>query len=174
MKNVLRSTLVLGCALSLSACTHFFQSPAEVDSAAGASSSLQSATSSGAGQSPHFQGAAIQAQGVSKTTYYFSFDSNVISASDKASIKAHAHYLLKHPSSKVLVEGNTDPRGSREYNIALGERRANSVVNTLKSYGVSPRQIRATSYGSEKLAASGNAEADYQLDRRAKIVYWRR
>ena len=103
-------------------------------------------------------------------TYYFDFDKSDLREEDKPAILANADYIAAHPNAKVILEGHTDPRGSREYNVALGERRANAVLDLLKSRGVNPDQIRVVSYGAEKLAVPGRSEQDYQLDRRAAIV----
>ncbi len=103
--------------------------------------------------------------------YYFDYDSNQVHDTDKPAIIANAEKLSAKPSAKVLVEGHTDPRGSREYNIGLGERRAKSVAEILTSNGAGHKQIRVVSYGAEKPAAHGQTEADYQLDRRSAIVY---
>lgn len=108
---------------------------------------------------------------VSKRTYYFDYDKSDVHESDKPAIFANADYLVSHASAKVIVEGHTDPRGSREYNVALGERRANAVAELMKSKGVSSEQIRVVSYGAERLAAAGRSEHDYQMDRRAVVVY---
>jgi peptidoglycan-associated lipoprotein len=116
-------------------------------------------------------GLAGQDQGLTKRTYYFDFDSNQVREEDRSAIEANAEYLINHPNAKILVEGHTDPRGSREYNIALGERRAKAVAEILEEHGVKSNQIRLISYGSEKLAASGRSDSDYQLDRRAVLVY---
>lgn len=105
-----------------------------------------------------------------KRVYYFDFDSNVVRDEDKPAIMAHANYLSKHANSKMLLEGHTDPRGSREYNVGLGERRAKAVAQLMASKGVSPSQIRVVSYGAEKLASAGRNESDYQQDRRAALV----
>lgn len=107
-------------------------------------------------------------------TYYFDFDSNVVRDADKPAIAANADYLLNHSHAKVMLEGNTDPRGSREYNIGLGERRAKAVAAILTAKGVNPAQIRIVSYGAEKLAAAGHTETDYQQDRRVVLVYLQR
>lgn len=104
-------------------------------------------------------------------TYYFDFDSNIVHEKDKPTIYANAKYLAAHPGVKVMVEGHTDPRGSREYNIGLGERRAKAVATILVSKGVSPSQISIVSYGAEKLAVNGHSEQDYQLDRRVVLAY---
>lgn len=108
---------------------------------------------------------------VENQTYYFDYDSNAIHEGDRASIDVQGNYLAAHPNAKVLLEGHTDPRGSREYNVALGERRAKSIAEALKMDGAAACQIRIVSYGAEKLASPGHTEEDYQLDRRVNLVY---
>lgn len=104
-------------------------------------------------------------------TYYFGFDKFDLTAKDVSVIKAHARYLAAHADAHVRVEGHTDERGSREYNVALGERRAKAVKSVLAAEGVSDHQISVVSYGSEKPADMGHTEDAYQLNRRAIIVY---
>ena len=106
-----------------------------------------------------------------KDVYYFDFDRSVVKPVDMPAIYAKADYLLSHPKAKIILEGHTDPRGSREYNIGLGERRANAIAEVLKSKGVNPSQIRMLSYGAERLAAQGRSEEDYQMDRRAIFAH---
>lgn len=108
---------------------------------------------------------------VGNQTYYFNYDKSDVHDADRASVEVQAKYLVSHPKAKVLLEGNTDPRGSREYNIALGERRAKAVANILRLQGVADAQIRIVSYGAEKLASQGHTDEDYQLDRRVNLVY---
>jgi len=108
---------------------------------------------------------------VSNRIYYFDFDSNIVHDSDKPAIAANANYLIAHPNAKILLEGHTDPRGSREYNIGLGERRAKAVAELLRANGVSPSQIRIISYGAEKLALQGHTESAYEKDRRSVIAF---
>jgi len=108
---------------------------------------------------------------LSKRVYYFDYDSYIVHNEDKAAILANADYLVSHPRAKVMLEGHTDPRGSREYNIGLGERRAKAVADILTPKGVNPGQIRVVSYGAEKLAAAGHTESDYQQDRRVMLAY---
>lgn len=110
----------------------------------------------------------------SERTYYFAYDSSQVREDDKPAIMANANYLMSHSQAKVLLEGHTDPRGSREYNIGLGERRAKAVAALMTMQGVNPHQIRIVSYGSEKLAATGYTEAEYQKDRRVVLVYLQR
>lgn len=108
---------------------------------------------------------------VANQTYYFDYDRSDVHSDDKPSIQVQGRHLAEHQNAKVLLEGNTDPRGSREYNIALGERRANAVADALKLEGANKDQVRIVSYGAEKRAAQGSSEEDYQRDRRANLVY---
>ena len=141
-----------------------------MDSASG-SSAEAGAEASGLGDGQDFGDNGGTRHASSKNTYYFSFDKSEIRPQDKPAILANANYLLAHPKAHILLEGHTDPRGSREYNVGLGERRANAVLAMLKAHGVNPSQIRVVSYGAERLAVAGRSETDYQLDRRAMIVY---
>lgn len=106
-----------------------------------------------------------------QTTYLFAFDRFDVADHDLASIHAHADYLAKHPNTKIYINGHTDQRGSREYNVALGERRARSVARILRSKGVLASQIKIVSYGSEKPVAMGEDESAYSQNRRAEAVY---
>lgn len=132
------------------------------------------AQAAGAGEGDSFGGAdGIGGSGSHasrKNTYYFDFDRSDVREEDKPRVFASANYLMSHTNKRVIVEGHTDPRGSREYNVALAERRANSVADLLKSKGTNPGQIRVVSYGAERLASPGHSEQDFQLDRRAVIV----
>ncbi len=87
------------------------------------------------------------------------------------SIQMQANYLLKHPNKHVRLEGNTDDRGSREYNVALGERRARAVLDALMQYGVPSSQVTVVSFGAEKPAAGGEDESSYQCNRRVDLIY---
>ncbi len=102
---------------------------------------------------------------------YFSFDSSRIDERSKALITAHGKYLKNHPNVKVLLEGHTDSRGSRGYNVALGERRAISVLRLFTQLSVPAKQIRVISYGEEKPAVAGNNENAYKRNRRVVIQY---
>jgi peptidoglycan-associated lipoprotein len=86
-------------------------------------------------------------------------------------ITAHAQYLVANPSLRIILEGNTDERGSREYNIALGEQRARSVANMMKAQGVGESQLQLVSYGEEKPAATGSDESAWEQNRRVELVY---
>jgi len=104
-------------------------------------------------------------------SFYFAFDRYNVAPQDYAIIQAHARYLLQHPQKHVVIEGNTDIRGSREYNIALGQRRANAVESILRMQGVPKNQVRTVSYGAEKPIAYGNTEVAYSLNRRDDLRY---
>ncbi len=104
-------------------------------------------------------------------TYHFAYDSADITATDKAAVIAQAHYLASNPSKHVLLAGNTDSRGSREYNIALGWRRAQAVEDVMLLNGASKSQIKLVSYGEEKPVAFGDTEDAYQQNRRVDLTY---
>jgi len=108
---------------------------------------------------------------VGEQTYYFDFNESTVHDADKASLQVQANYLIKHPEAKLLLEGHTDPRGSREYNVALGERRAHAVLAVLKADGAAADQMRTVSFGAEKLASPGQTEEDYAQDRRVHLLY---
>jgi peptidoglycan-associated lipoprotein len=108
---------------------------------------------------------------VGNQTYYFDFDKSAIQSTDIPSLKIQARYLINHPQTKILIIGNTDERGSREYNIGLGLRRALSVAHFLRAEGVNKDQILTVSYGAEKPVAFGHSEADYGKNRRANLQY---
>ncbi|MBI5889541.1 MAG: peptidoglycan-associated lipoprotein Pal [Nitrosomonadales bacterium] len=102
---------------------------------------------------------------------YFPFDVDAVQESDRSAIQAHGEYLGNNPSAKVRVEGNADERGSSEYNLALGQRRANNVKKLLVLSGAKTSQIETMSFGEEKPRATGHDEASWSQNRRADIVY---
>lgn len=102
---------------------------------------------------------------------YFEYDSANIRAESRPVIEANARALAGNSRAVTQLEGHTDERGSREYNIALGERRANAVRQVMVAMGVSPQQVRVMSYGEERPAAGGQDEQSYALNRRVEIVY---
>jgi peptidoglycan-associated lipoprotein len=108
---------------------------------------------------------------LSKRVVYFDLDRADIRADSQAVITAHARYLAGASSQKVRLEGHADERGSREYNIGLGERRAQAVRRALLLLGVAESQLATVSYGEERPAAAGSDEQAYSLNRRVEIVY---
>lgn len=103
--------------------------------------------------------------------FYFAYDRSVLSPDDLASLEMHGTFLRDNPDRSVVIEGHADERGTREYNLALGERRADSVRSFLVSSGVSPRQIEIVSYGEERPEDPGHDEAAWARNRRAVLIY---
>jgi peptidoglycan-associated lipoprotein len=102
---------------------------------------------------------------------YFAYDDSSFRAQDKAVVELQGRYLAQHPEVHVTVAGNTDERGGSEYNLALGQRRAQSVKSALGLLGVKDAQVEAVSYGKEKPKATGHDEAAWQQNRRADFMY---
>lgn len=108
---------------------------------------------------------------LSKRIVYFAFDRAEIRSEDTAVIAAHAQYLVANPATRVRLEGHTDERGTREYNIGLGERRAQAVRRAMALQGVADSQLSTVSYGEERPAAAGSDEVAWAQNRRVEIVY---
>ncbi len=102
---------------------------------------------------------------------YFDFDTSTVSSEFATLLDAHATYLRANPSTSVLVEGHADERGTPEYNIALGERRAKAVSRYLTGLGVNDGQIETVSYGEEKPLDNSRSESGFEKNRRAVLVY---
>ena len=102
---------------------------------------------------------------------YFDFDSSDLKGEATDIVGAHAKYLANNPTARVRLEGHTDDRGSREYNIGLGERRAQSVRRALLLQGATEAQLSTVSYGAERPAVAGHDEAAWSKNRRVEIVY---
>ncbi len=106
-----------------------------------------------------------------QNTIYFAFDRSEIKPAYQDILTAYADFLRKNPSQKIVIQGHTDERGTPEYNVALGERRAKSVERYLLAQGVSPTQVTTVSYGEEKPMDSSHNESAYAKNRRAVLVY---
>jgi peptidoglycan-associated lipoprotein len=104
-------------------------------------------------------------------TIYFDFDQSTIRSEFVEVLRAHANYLNRNLAASVLIEGHADERGSREYNIGLGERRANAIKRFLEAEGVSEVQINTISYGEERPAVYGQDEVSWAQNRRGVLVY---
>ena len=102
---------------------------------------------------------------------YFEYDSSDINFEDRATVEAHAAYLVANPNTNMTLEGHADERGSREYNLALGERRAQTVTRQMTLLGASPSQIRTVSYGEERPAIDNHDEYSWSQNRRVEIIY---
>ena len=106
-----------------------------------------------------------------QTVFYFDFDQAVVKAAGFNDLEKHATYLRANPSAQVVLEGHADERGTREYNIALGERRANAVSRFLQVNGVSASQVESVSFGEEKPAVLGHSEGSWSQNRRVELKY---
>jgi peptidoglycan-associated lipoprotein len=161
--------------LGLAAC----QKPTKPDAAAGSATGDAGAQTSAVDASAVPTGGATaltpQQQALAelkqKSVVYFNFDSDEIDQQYVPVVAAHAAYLVKYPTARVRLEGHTDERGSREYNIGLGERRAQTVRRALLVQGVAEAQITTVSYGEERPAVAGSDEAAYAQNRRVEFVY---
>jgi peptidoglycan-associated lipoprotein len=141
------------------------------------------ASAQGAGQSSvaavQTAGAGSQGAGGSDSgptadvgrSVYFAYDSYSVDPRYQATMQGNAQYLASHPAAHVQLQGNTDARGSREYNLALGQKRADAVRQGLELLGVKPDQMEAISFGKEKPKATGDTPQDYAENRRVDIVY---
>ena len=106
-----------------------------------------------------------------ENTIYFDFDKATVRPEFIETLQAHGAFLTSNPSVRVTIEGHSDERGTPEYNIALGERRAQAVVQYLQNLGVSAGQISTVSYGEEKPVDMSRTEAGFAKNRRAVLVY---
>jgi peptidoglycan-associated lipoprotein len=108
---------------------------------------------------------------LAKRSVYFDLDSFEVKPEYRSLVEAHAAFLRKNPGRKVVVEGNTDERGSREYNLSLGQKRAEAVKRMLVLLGVPESQLEAVSFGEEKPKAQGKDDAAYAENRRGDLSY---
>lgn len=102
---------------------------------------------------------------------YFEYDSSAVREQDQVILEAHAAYLSTNPTARVRLEGHTDDRGSREYNLALGERRAMAIRQILMIQGAASEQFQITSFGEERPQSEGEGEAVWQQNRRVELIY---
>jgi peptidoglycan-associated lipoprotein len=165
MKAFLRLTATVAL-LSLAACASDSQRPAE-----------DSAGTSGAPATtpaPAPSASTVETQATAAMpnirVIYFEFDSSEINSEGRNLAAGWAAYLAANPNARVRLEGHCDERGTREYNVGLGERRANAVLQALTARGASARQISVTSYGEERPVAAGHDESAWQQNRRVEIV----
>lgn len=166
--------LLLAVSVGLSACASKKPKPA----APAAPSDASAAQNNGAGDAGAAAGAGMDDEAAGPTAgllatriVYFDFDSSEIKGSGTDVVASHAKFLAGHSGTRVRLEGHTDERGSREYNIGLGERRAQAVRRALLLQGASDAQISTVSYGEERPAVSGHDETSWAKNRRVEIVY---
>jgi peptidoglycan-associated lipoprotein len=181
MKRILSIALLLAGAALLSGCPkkhNVIEPPvagSQVPGAGGGAGSTDGASTSAralGGDQAGNQGGLLDANGVPvRKIIYFDFDKSEIKPEFADVISAHAHNMTSHPNLKLKLEGNTDERGTREYNIGLGERRAQAVRRALMLQGVAESQLNTVSFGSERPAVEGDDEAAWAQNRRVELVY---
>ncbi|EAR60138.1 peptidoglycan-associated lipoprotein Pal [Neptuniibacter caesariensis] len=137
----------------------------------GANTGTDTGTTQGVGQGNGVSGSSMSDVANLQTVFYFDFDKSVVKAAGFADLEKHAAYLSANPSAQVVLEGHADERGTREYNIALGERRAKAVARFLQVNGASGSQIETVSFGEEKPAVLGHSEASWSQNRRVELKY---
>ncbi len=155
----------LALAVLLSGCSSVDLNDADK---AGTLAGQDSASANGSGISNPF---ADPSNPLSQRSVYFGFDSYEVEQKYAPAVQAHAQWLNSHPNVKIQIQGNTDERGGREYNLALGQKRSEAVKQRLQLLGVPANRIEAVSYGKEKPQATGHTEEAWAQNRRADIVY---
>jgi peptidoglycan-associated lipoprotein len=183
MKALRSGFIILALGLLLAACASpgGNQPNSQAGARGGAGAQTGGAEQQGQGQAVPLGGQNQQQGGelslnnpnspLAKRNIYFDFDQSQIKPKYTDILNAHASYLVAHPKQKVRLEGNTDERGTREYNIALGDRRAQSVRRYLLFQGVLPDQITTVSYGEERPADPRHTPAAWAKNRRVHISY---
>ena len=173
-----RTTLITALALVMLGIAGCGGQQATKPSTSGEAQSTEGAQPSGTpgGATPEGQavpgttGAAPSEAQLTKRVH-FAFDSSAIDDADRAIVESNAKYMSANPTVKVKLEGNTDERGTREYNLALGERRAQAVERMLKALGISGNRISTVSYGKERPVAHGHNDAAWTQNRRVDFAY---
>ncbi|GAB3475078.1 peptidoglycan-associated lipoprotein Pal [Marinomonas epiphytica] len=115
--------------------------------------------------------AAMDLLASADTVFYFDFDKSIVRPESRESLAIHAQYLVANPEARIVLEGHADERGTREYNMALGERRAKAISRYLTIQGVAASQIETVSFGEEVPVAFGHDSAAWQLNRRVEVRY---
>ena len=140
---------------------------------AGGAGDSGAATTEGAAESGGWMGSPLDdpSSPLSTRVIHFDFDVSEIRAEYRDVVIAHGEYLAANPSVTVTIEGHTDEQGSREYNIGLGERRANAVKRLMLAQGAFETQLVTVSYGEERPVALGSGESYWAQNRRAEILY---
>ena len=172
IRKILTASILTASVLTLAACsTTHSDSDTNGRGPGSGYGSEAGVTANGIGEGTNFDAQGNDPMKVGNQTYFFDFDKNEVHESDMSSLKVQADYLATHPQARILLTGNTDNRGSREYNIGLGERRTTSVESVLEADGVRKSQITTVSYGAEKPLATGNDEEAYAQNRRVELIY---
>ena len=167
MNTRLAMTLLVASGLALSACAK--KAPEMLPPDPGGVTPSQTTGGDSTAPVPGSQ-ADFVAQMMGQDTIYFDTDRFNIDATDQAALAAQAAWLGRYPAKRITIEGHADERGTREYNLALGERRANAAKNYLVSLGIDAGRINTVSHGKEKPVALGSDEASWAQNRRAVTV----
>ena len=155
----------------LGACSSTSEMEDESTNTESAASSSSGSSSSGAGSSNQLAQEQIRAQNaLRQTVFYFDFDVAEFKPADRETLTYHARDLAANSGKRIRLEGHADERGTREYNLALGERRANGILNYFIVNGASRSQIEVVSYGEERPEQSGQSEQAYSRNRRVEVV----
>ena len=125
----------------------------------------------GTGVVPGSQEDFLASVGAMGDRIFFDLDQYNVDAQDQTTLQTQAQWLARYPAVRVTLEGHADERGTREYNLALGQRRSESVKQAMRVLGVPEAQVEAVSFGKEKPRATGSTAADYAENRRADVVY---
>ena len=163
MKKMLATSVLLASAVALAACQS--KAPSSLPpQAVGSTPPPESA-----GAIPGSQ-ADFEARMAGRQVIYFDTDRYNVDAEDAAALQQQAQWLMQYPNKRATIEGHSDERGTRDYNLALGERRANAAKNYLVSLGVDAARLSTVSYGKERPAAMGSDESAWAQNRRAVTV----
>jgi peptidoglycan-associated lipoprotein len=172
MANKITQTVFLSAVCLVAACSSTGNAPASATPQPAPDPVRPVAVAAPAGLTAAEQAALRDpANPLSKRSIYFDLDSSLIKQDYRSVAEVHGKFLAKKPGVKIVVRGNTDERGSREYNVALGQRRADAAKQALSAYGVAADQIETVSFGSEKPVAEGHSEEAWAKNRRADIAY---
>ena len=137
----------------------------------GSTAGSDSGSTQGVSQGSGLSGSSMTDVADLQTVFYFDFDQSVVKADGFADLEKHAAYLAANPSAQVVLEGHADERGTREYNIALGERRAKAVSRFMQVNGATAAQIETVSFGEEKPQVLGHSETSWSQNRRVELKY---
>ena len=169
----MRKLLGISLIVLLSACASQTTQPEVDDLTAGAGSGSGNGDlmGSGSGRPSYFSQLQDPNSILSQRSVYYEYDSYTVKGEYRELVLSHARFLRDTPDASVILQGNTDDRGSREYNLALGQRRSDSVKNMMTLAGARDGQIESVSLGEEKPRALGHSESAWSQNRRTDIIY---
>ncbi len=163
-----RTLLMASAVIALAACSK--KPPAELPPAPGGTGAETGSTAPALPSGPVKGSQEDFIASVAADRIFFGLDQYDVDAEDQATLQSQAAWLQQNPAVRITIEGHADERGTRDYNIALGERRANAAKNYLASLGIDPSRISTVSYGKERPAALGSDESAWAQNRRAVTV----